>query len=253
MTLVEIAETAARAAADELVARYHDVAVDVVAKSTPTDLVSEADLAAERAIRAVLAELASDDAILGEEGEDTPGTSGRRWVVDPLDGTINYLFANPQWCVSVACEGLAGVVFDPLRGELFAVGDDGGPATCGDVDLRGSTRDELSGALVATGFGYDAAVRARQAPIAARVIPAVRDVRRAGSAALDLAWCAAGRLDAYYEFGVQAWDIAAGVLLCERAGLHVETLPGDGGLPPGILVAPPALVDGLRALILDGP
>jgi myo-inositol-1(or 4)-monophosphatase len=219
-----------------------DAIGEIFVKSTATDLVSEADLAAEKAIRAVLAEACPDDAVMGEEGDDTPGTSGRRWIVDPLDGTINYLYGLPAWCVSVACEGVAGVVFDPLADELFASPvAPGEPATCNGVPLRATAPQELGQALVATGFGYAQEVRARQAPIVAALLPQVRDIRRAGAAALDLAWSAAGRLDGYFEYGVKPWDIAAGTLLCAASGLEVHVLPGDDVLPSGILVAGPAI------------
>jgi len=189
----------------------------------------------------VLAARRPDDGVLGEEGTgDLAGTTGLRWVVDPLDGTVNYLYGLPQWCVSVAVEDvaagetLAGVIYDPVRDEEFA----------SDAELPGSTCTELGHALVATGFGYESEVRRAQAAIVARILPEVRDVRRAGSAALDLAWLAAGRLDAYYERGVQSWDVAAGLLLCARAGLQVRELD-----PPGVLVAPAAIVDALAALV----
>jgi myo-inositol-1(or 4)-monophosphatase len=246
--LLAVAVDAARAAGAILVDHYERGVRHVTAKSTPTDLVSEADLEAERAIRELLLARRPDDAILGEEGDDVPGTTGLRWVVDPLDGTINYLFGIPQWCVSVACEGNVGVIFDPLREELFSVvaGDD---ATLDGVPLRGSDRDDLATAMVSTGFGYDARVRAAQAAVVARLLPQVRDIRRLGSAALDLAWLAAGRYDAYYEYGLNAWDWAAGEMLCAAAGLqtrHLEALPGTG---PGLLVAAPAIVDDLEAIV----
>ena len=177
-----------------------------------------------------------------------PGTTGLRWIVDPLDGTVNYLFGVPQWCVSVACEGHVGVVLDPIRGECYeatAVGE----ATLDGAAVRPSGRADLATALVATGFGYDAAVRAAQAEVVARLLPQVRDIRRMGSAALDLAWTAAGRYDAFYERGVQVWDTAAGTLLCERAGLQVRELPADDRRAAGILVAPPALADALAAVV----
>jgi myo-inositol-1(or 4)-monophosphatase len=248
--LLDVALEAARTAGDLLLARFGTERA-LAAKSSPTDLVSDADLAAEAAIRDVLARRAPDDGILGEEGDDVEGTSGRRWVVDPLDGTVNFLYGIPQWCVSVACEGHAGVVLDPCRDEAFTATADG-PARLADRVLEGpAPRDGLGGSLVATGFGYREATRARQAPIAARVLPHVRDLRRAGAAALDLAWVAAGRLDAYWEFGVQPWDTAAGELLCAAVGVELHRLPGDGGdLPPGILAAPPALAGELRALVL---
>jgi myo-inositol-1(or 4)-monophosphatase len=248
--LLAVAVEAARAAGVVLVERYKDARGPrgVASKSTPTDLVSDADLAAERAIREVLGRHRPEDSILGEEGDDVNGTSGVRWVVDPLDGTVNYLFGIPQWCVSVACEGHAGVILDPLRGECFEVVA-GESATLDAEPIRASERTELGRALVATGFAYDAGVRARQAEIVARVLPLVADVRRLGSAALDLAWTAAGRCDAYYERGVSPWDIAAGTMLCERAGLVVRELPARDGLPAGVLAAPAALADELLALV----
>jgi myo-inositol-1(or 4)-monophosphatase len=246
--LLEIAVEAARAAGSVLLEYYEAEPVDLQTKSTATDPVSAADVAAEHAIRAVLTARRPDDAVLGEEGGDAYGASGVRWVVDPLDGTVNFLFGIPQWCVSVACEGRAGVIFDPLRDELFTVVA-GEEARLGDRPLRASDRDELAMTLVATGFGYDAGVRARQAEVLAHLLPQVRDVRRSGAAALDLAWTAVGRYDAYYERGVQPWDVAAGRLLCTAAGLDVRELPADEELPAGLLVAPPAVADALYALV----
>jgi myo-inositol-1(or 4)-monophosphatase len=249
--LLAVAVEAARAAAAVLVERYEAAGgpTDLATKSTPTDLVSAADLEAERAIRAVLARRRPDDGILGEEeGGDVAGTSGLRWVVDPLDGTVNYLFGLPQWCVSVACEGRVGVVLDPMRGERFeAVA--GQSATLDGAALTASSRADLATALVATGFAYDAGVRERQAEVVARVLPRVADIRRMGSAALDLAWTAAGRYDAFFERGVSAWDIAAGTMLCAVAGLEVRELEPRDGLPGGVAVAPPALADELFALV----
>lgn len=245
--LLDVATEAARTAGALLLERFGRERV-LATKSTPTDLVSEADLAAERAIRAILAARVPDDAIMGEEGEDTPGTSGRRWIVDPLDGTVNFLYGYPQWCVSIACEGLAGAIYDPVRDELFAATADA-PATLNGVALQADGAATLDHALVATGFGYDPARRALQAAVASRVIPRARDVRRGGAAALDLAWCAAGRLDAYYERGVNVWDVAAGELICARAGLYVERLEPVGELPWGCFVAAPAIAGDLRALV----
>ena len=247
--VVGIAEAAARAAGAVLLSHYRARDELVIAsKSTPTDPVSEADTAAEKAIREILGKRAPDDGIVGEEGDDVPTRSGRHWVVDPLDGTVNFLYGIPQWCVSVACENHAGVIYDPLRDELFAGGRDV-PVTLDGAPIAGSSRDDLATALVATGFGYDATQRGVQGELAARVLPRCRDIRRAGSAALDLAWAAAGRVDAFYEHGVQRWDIAAGVLICAAAGLEVRPLRARDGLPAGILVAPPAFVDELLALV----
>ena len=221
------------------------------AKSTPTDLASDADIAAESAIRDVLARLRPDDAILGEEGGAT-GEGELRWLVDPLDGTVNFLFGIPSFAVSVACEdasgSIAGVVLDPSRGECFAATRSGAATMNGDP-IQASDRSELATAMVATGFGYDAAMRARQAVVVSRVLPRVRDIRRFGAAALDLAWCAAGRFDAYYERGVHAWDIGAGALICARAGLEVRDLPPVGDDPFGLVIAPAAIIDELFELV----
>jgi myo-inositol-1(or 4)-monophosphatase len=253
MELLSIAEEAARAAGSVLLERFGGPRREVRSKSTPTDLVSEADIEAERALRGVLAARRPDDAVLGEEGGDRgAGTSGVRWIVDPLDGTVNFLFAIPQWAVSVACADgdglLAGVVLDPLRDEIFAATRDG-PATRDGEPVEASSRAELDTAMVATGFAYDAGMRAAQAEVAARVLPRVRDLRRMGSAALDLAWTACGRYDAYYERGLQPWDRAAGELLCARAGLELRELGPNGGLPAGLLVAPAPLAGPLHELV----
>jgi myo-inositol-1(or 4)-monophosphatase len=248
---------------------------DVESKSTPTDPVSEADRLAQRVIRDELAQRRPQDGFLGEEGREERGRSGLRWVVDPLDGTVNFLFGLPQWCVSVAVQdeqgSLAGAIYDPVREELFTAvrGGEarmkapvrespivsplvGEPPRFEELTLRGSEREDLPTAMVATGFAYDARVRAAQAQVLARALPRVRDIRRFGSAALDLAWTAAGRYDAYFERTVKPWDIAAGTLLCEAAGLWVVELPEHEHLPWGILVAPPALCAPLLELV-GGP
>jgi myo-inositol-1(or 4)-monophosphatase len=248
-----IAAEAARAAGELLRERFVAGGERAVgSKSTPTDLVSEADLAAERAIRAIIAARRPGDAVLGEEGGETQEGEGLRWIVDPLDGTVNFLFGLPQWCVSVAVHdddgGLAGVVFDPLRDELFA-GERGGRATLNGVAVAGSRASDLATSLVATGFAYSADVRAGQAEVFARVLPRVRDIRRMGSAALDLAWTAAGRYDAYYERGVHIWDVAAGTILCTCSGLQTRTLEPAGIAPAGVVVAPPGLIAGLGELV----
>ena len=248
--LLDVALEAARAAAAVLVERFEAAGgpEGVEAKSTPTDLVSAADREAERAVLDVLARRRPDDGILGEEGDEVTGTTGLRWVVDQLDGTVNYLFGLPQWCVSVACEGQVGVILDPLRDDLFEV-TAGGLAKRNGEPLRGSTREDLATALVATGFNYDAGVRARQAEIVAGLLPRIADIRRMGAAALDLAWTAAGRFDAFYERGVSAWDITAGAMLCTAAGLEVRTLEARDGLPAGVLAASPALAGELFELV----
>ncbi|MGH2836364.1 MAG: inositol monophosphatase family protein, partial [Solirubrobacteraceae bacterium] len=248
--LLDIAVEASRAAGAELLARWRRP-LQVGTKSTPTDPVTEADLGAERAIREVLGTRRPQDSILGEEGGET-GDGELRWVVDPLDGTVNYLYGLPTFAVSVAVEdadgGIAAAVLDPVQDEIFTATRSSAPL-CNGEPIAASGCEEIGRALVATGFGYDPAVRIVQARVAARVIPMARDIRRAGAAALDMCCCAAGRLDAYYERGVKLWDIAAGSLICERAGLLVLALEGDGVTPSGVLVAAPALVEQLAPLI----
>ena len=250
--LLDVATAAARAAAIELRARFGRHADGVRVKSTPTDLVSDADLAAEAAIRGVLTDRRPGDSILAEEG-GASGDGALRWIVDPLDGTINFLFGIPIFAVSIACEDesgtLVGVVLDPNRDECFTASRTGPPCLDGRPLAPARRADSLAQALIATGFGYDSAVRARQAEVVARVLPRVRDIRRAGAAALDLCWSAAGRYDAYYERGLHRWDLAAGGLVAERAGLEVRRLEGTDDDPWGVAVAPPALIDGLLELV----
>jgi len=271
--LLEVAVEAATMAGALLVERVrHGAERQVSAKSTPTDLVSEADLASEQMIRELLASRRPDDGCVGEEGAPVQGTSGLNWVVDPLDGTINFLYAIPQWCVSVAVrdgeQTIAGAVYDPNRNELFSATRDSRPTLVsahGTIELGGSgptgpaaahggaspssRGEDLASAMVATGLAYDARVRAAQARVLTRVAPQVRDLRRFGSAALDLTWTAMGRYDAYFERTVKQWDIAAGALICERAGLHVLELPVHENLPWGILAARPALAGPLLELV----
>jgi myo-inositol-1(or 4)-monophosphatase len=279
--LLELAVEAARMAGAMLLQRVSDgVERDVTSKSTPTDLVSEADVASQRAIRDLLARRRPDDGFVGEEeGTSQVGSSGLSWIVDPLDGTVNYLFDIPQWSVSVAVRdgrgAVAGAVFDPNRDELFVATRDGRARLLGAhgaVELHRAPADDasqqrrtgagagpdaqagpggedLASAMVATGLAYDADVRRAQAKVMERLVPRVRDIRRFGSAALDLAWTAAGRFDAYYERSVKQWDIAAGALVCERAGLRVHELAARENLPWGILVAPQALCEPLLELV----
>jgi myo-inositol-1(or 4)-monophosphatase len=257
--LLTVALQCARMAGALLLERFEGgVREEVRSKSTPTDPVSEADLASQRSIRELLAELRPDDGFLGEEeaNDAAAGESGLRWIVDPLDGTVNFLFGIPQWCVSVAVQdasgrSLAGAVFDPNRDEMWGATADG-EAMLNGAAVKGSQRSELSTAMVATGLYYDAGVRARQARVLLELVARVRDIRRLGSAALDLVWTAAGRYDAYFERGVKLWDVAAGALICECAGLRLADLPevpGEPVLPTGLLVASPALVDPLLALV----
>jgi myo-inositol-1(or 4)-monophosphatase len=250
--LLEVAVEAARTAGSLLLERFlNGTAGRISSKTSPTDLVSEADLASERAIGEVLARRRPEDGLLAEEGGELAGRSGLRWIVDPLDGTVNYLFGMPHWCVSVAVEDatgtVVGAVFDPNREELYTALRDG-PALLNGIPLSPRRGEDLSHAMVATGLSYEARVRAAQARVLARLIPRVRDIRRFGSAALDLAWTAAGLYDAYFERSVRRWDVAAGALICRRSGLRVLDLPIHDDLPWGILAAPPALADELLEL-----
>jgi myo-inositol-1(or 4)-monophosphatase len=247
---LDLAERAAHAAGDVLLGYYGQAPEGLGSKSTDTDLVSDADREAERAIRDLLQTERPADGLLAEEGSHSEARSGRRWVVDPLDGTINFLYGFPAWAVSVALEDgagvAAGVVHSPLHGETFsAVRGEG--ARLNGRPLRVRRPSGLDRAMVATGFSYEPARRAEQADVVARLLPRARDIRRAGAAALDLAWVAAGRVDAFYERGLMRWDRAAGELLIEEAGGAVAALDGH---PPGVIAAAtPELLDELRPLV----
>ncbi len=228
-------------------------------KSSRTDLATEADRESERLIRATLASARPDDAVLGEEGGTTPGPSGLTWVVDPLDGTINFVYGFPAWAVSVALVDAAGatvlgVVHDPERGETFRAARGQG-STLDGHELGIGAPAPLAECLVGTGFGYSAQRRLAQASLLPRLLPAVRDIRRAGSAALDLCWVACGRLDAFYEAGLSPWDWAAGLLVAEEAGAASLSLPGIVPGAPTLVVGAPERVPELVALLegRDGP
>jgi myo-inositol-1(or 4)-monophosphatase len=220
-------------------------------KSSATDLVSDADREAEQAITSLLRSDRPDDGLLGEEGAEAGGSSGRRWVVDPLDGTTNFVYGYPAWCVSVALEdergALVGVVHDPSRAETFRA-ERGSGAWLDGEPIRVRDHDDLATALVATGFGYDAAVREAQAEVIQRALPRLRDIRRGGSAAIDLSWLAAGRLDGYWERGLKPWDWSAGRLLVQEAGGVVVDLEGRRH---GLVAAGPRLVEQLAGLVRD--
>ncbi|MGH9177415.1 MAG: inositol monophosphatase family protein [Acidimicrobiales bacterium] len=223
----------------------------VTTKTSRTDMVSELDRASEELVTRTLLAARPDDAILGEEaGLCGPGTSGVRWIVDPLDGTTNYLYGFPAWAVSIAAEVdgevVAGVVHDGVHDEVFRAAKGAG-AWCNEGRLRIEGAAELAVSLVGTGFGYDPAVRARQGSVVAHVLPRVRDLRRGGAASLDLCWVAAGRLDAYFERGLQPWDWAAGMLVASEAGAVVQVL--DDGTA---VVAPPQLHPALVDLLAAG-
>ena len=246
---LELAHRAAREAGQLLIARFGHPASRVDRKSSSTDMVSDADRIAESAIASLLESERPDDGVLGEEGARAPGSTGRRWVVDPLDGTTNFLYGIPQWAVSVAVEDgdgvAAGVVRDPVRDETFAAAR-GARATLNGEPIALREPPRLARALIATGFSYDRGTRAAQGETLRSVLPDVRDIRRAGAASLDLAWLAAGRLDGYYERGLKPWDWAAGRLLVAEAGGQVAELDGD---PQGLAAASPELLPQLLELL----
>lgn len=233
--------------------------VEVAAtKSTPIDIVTQADRDAEQLIRSLLAEARPDDGFLGEESGATIGTSGLTWVVDPIDGTVNYLYGLPAWAVSVAVvEGdpdpatwraLAGCVVNPSTQEVFSA-TAGGGARLGDRSIAVNAGVALDRALIGTGFGYDLDARGSQIDVVSAVLRRARDVRRIGSAALDLCNVAAGRFDAYYEWGLNPWDHAAGALVAREAGAAVLGRDGAPGGRDLMVVAAPELADALLALV----
>ena len=250
--LLDLATAVATDAADLLVEELARQRTLVGTKSTATDMVTDADRASERFIVDRLTAVRPDDAIVAEEGTAVGGRTGVRWIVDPLDGTTNYLYGLPGFAVSIAVEVDArvevGVVADPLHRELFSAMHGGGAFRNG-TPVRCSTEDDLARALVATGFSYDPARRERQAQVLTRVHPAVRDIRRTGAASVDLCWAGCGRVDASYERGLQPWDYAAGALVAREGGCLTGDL--DGGAPSFefCMAAPIALFERLRRLL----
>ncbi|MFI6346179.1 inositol monophosphatase family protein [Streptomyces sp. NPDC050560] len=247
--LLELAlEAAHRAGALLRDGRPADLGV-AATKSSPIDVVTEMDIAAERLITGFLAERRPDDGFLGEEGAAAEGTSGVRWVIDPLDGTVNYLYGLPTWAVSIAAEyrgeTVAGVVEAPMRGETFHAVLGGG-AHEGGRRLAHRPAPPFAEALVSTGFNYVATVRDHQAEVARQLIPRLRDIRRGGSAAIDLCDLAAGRLDGYYERGLHPWDRAAGCLIAREAGALTGGRPGGPETDDLTVAASPGVFEPLQ-------
>jgi myo-inositol-1(or 4)-monophosphatase len=230
--LLELATTTARSAA-RLIESGAARGVEVAAtKSSSVDVVTESDRSAERLIRRTLLDARPDDAVLGEEGDDQPGTSGVRWIVDPIDGTVNFLYGIPQYAVSIAAEldgeVVAGVVLNAATGTEYTA-TLGGPAHRDGVPIRVRATVPLGERLIGTGFSYEARQREVQAAALLHLLPRIRDIRRFGSCALDLCAVAQGSLDGYLEEGVNLWDHAAGGLVARSAGARVETDRGVGG------------------------
>ncbi len=220
-----------------------DGAVTHATKSTPTDPVTEFDKAAERLIVDALRERRPNDAIVGEEGGGHPGTSGLAWHLDPIDGTVNFVYGLAPWATSIGVVdaqgiGLAGAVYAPASDEMFSAARGRG-ATLNGERIRCSKPATLATSLVGTGFSYSPATRAEQAARVAALVPVVRDIRRFGSAALDLCSVACGRLDAYYEEHLNSWDLAAGLLICTEAGAASSDFAGGPARPAEVVVAAP--------------
>ncbi|GAA1528213.1 myo-inositol-1(or 4)-monophosphatase [Agromyces terreus] len=259
-------DIAVRASEFALEARRAGVSV-AATKSTPTDVVTAVDRDTETLIRSMILEARPDDGIVGEEDATRIGTSGLDWIVDPIDGTVNFLYGIPSWSVSIAVAehtgadasgradsaepagvALAGVVVNPVTGELFEASRGGGARSMGQP-LAVNTGVPLGQALVATGFGYAAEVRRAQADVLTGVLPEVRDIRRMGSAALDLAGLAAGRIDAFYERGLNVWDHAAGGLIAREAGARVGGPRGGREDAELLIAAAPDLYDAFADLL----
>lgn len=258
--LAQIAAGIARRAGGRIL-ELRERGVSIAAtKSSSIDIVTEADRESERLIVEALAAVRPHDGVLGEEGAVSEGSSGVTWVVDPIDGTVNYLYDVPAYTVSIAAtvadaaatadgrRAIAGAVYNPRTGELFEAWEGGG-SRLGGKPIRISQQHSLAASLVATGFGYTVERKRQQLEVLGRVLPRVRDIRRIGSAAYDLCLLASGRIDAYYEIGLRPWDYAAGVLIAREAGAQVLGLDED--TPPGeplLVAAAPQLAPGLREL-----
>jgi myo-inositol-1(or 4)-monophosphatase len=263
--LLELARSIA-VDAGALIARRRAEGVSVAAsKSSPEDVVTFADRESEDFIRAALAAARPDDGFLGEESAATGGTSGVTWVVDPIDGTVNYLYDIPAYAVSIAAvqgdpdpaswRAVAGCVVNPAIGEVFSASAGGGAYLsrrgADDRRLAVNSGVALSQALVATGFSYSAETRVKQGQVVTGLVAHVRDIRRIGSAALDLCSVAAGRLDAYAERGLNPWDHAAGALIAREAGAHVGGFGAAAESSVFILAADPALAAELEPILHD--
>lgn len=249
--LLRVAVDAVRRAARTALEMRAEAIHDITTKTTRTDVVTAADRAVERQVIAYLADRRPTDRVLGEEyGEARgPGTGAVRWVLDPIDGTVNYLYGLAPYAVSLAAEMggaevggtvICGVVREVTTGEEWTAVRGAGAFRDG-RRLAGSAVTDLSQALVATGFSYQPARRAHQARVVAELLPQVRDIRRFGAAAVDLCLAAEGRVDAYFEKGLNRWDYAAGGLVAQEAGLVVSGLDGAAPGPRFVLAAPPAI------------
>jgi myo-inositol-1(or 4)-monophosphatase len=258
--LLEVAVPVAEKAVDLLRAGVGRTRLSVSTKSTATDMVTEMDRASEDLIVGALLGTRPDDGIVAEEGSARAGTSGVRWVIDPLDGTTNYLYDFPGWSVSIAAEVVgegvdgdnaqvvAGVVLDAVHGDLYTAALGHG-ARCNGEPIGCSDQSDVTRALVATGFAYRPERRRAQAATLVELLPQVRDIRRMGSAAVDLCNVARGRVDAYFERGLSWWDLAAGALVAQEAGAVVTAIDGTPVVPESVFAATPGIAVPLRALL----
>lgn len=255
----ELAALARRAAqsAGALLRDERPAQLQVSAKSSPTDVVTQMDRAAEEHLVSLLLGERPDDGLLGEEGGERAGSSGVRWIVDPLDGTTNYLYGIPLWSVSVGAEVsgevVAGAVHAPELGLTYVAHRGGGAieeSRRGTRTLSASSTVDLAQALLSTGFGYDSEQRRRQAEALVAVAPRVRDVRRLGSAAIDLCWVGSGLTDAYLESRLHPWDVAAGALIAREAGAVVVG-DDDPVHAPFVLASAPGIADALLGLVSE--
>ena len=249
-----LARSIAEETAELLLKALETPRAGVETKSSATDMVTATDRAAEELIARRIRDARPDDGLLGEEGSSVEGSSGYRWVVDPIDGTTNFLYGHPGFAVSIAVEregeSVVGVVCDVVHRELFAAVRGEG-ATRNEMPIEVSGATEISSALIATGFGYDAEQRGRQGAAVARLLPRIRDIRRMGAAAIDLCSVACGRVDGYFERGLNRWDLAAGELIAGEAGARLGGIDGGPAVPGSVIVASPAIFDDLRALVVE--
>ncbi len=247
---VELATTAGRFVRDGRRQGVHDART----KSTATDVATEWDRAAEALLVGELARRRPHDGIVAEEGSAVRGTTGIDWVIDPIDGTTNFVYDLPGYAVSVAATdpsgSLAGAVYVPATDELFAARRGGG-ATRNGQPIRCATESRLELALVATGFGYRPERRRTQLAVVAHLLPRVRDIRRLGAASTDLCYAACGRVDAYYEVGLSPWDMAAGSLIAAEAGCRLGAVGGGPLRPDSVVAAAPGVYDDLQRLLAE--
>lgn len=249
--LLALAVEAARRAGTLIVDGRPDV-LATSTKSSSVDVATEMDRACEELLASILLGARPGDGMLGEEAGERPGTSGVRWIVDPIDGTTNYLYQRRDYAVSIAAdvngEVVAGVVLDAATGDLFEATRGGGARRNG-RPLSVSAETQLTTSLIGTGFSYDSAERAAQGRTVARLLPQVRDIRRCGSAALDICSVAAGHLDGYFERNLNLWDVAAGLLIAREAGA-ATALVDAGGSSPTYIVSTPGIHDALTSLLV---